>query len=202
MKAAQEVLLKDFGNGSKGRLVTAGLVFLLFAFLAFGTFFEQLEARSLGSWTWEVATDWHGVLYGIVVPLLFLMMLWWLGHLHRNETLKPSFRGLVWLIPAMAIFWSGVRLGQPRVCLLAVPILMVGFIHYELGGRIARGLAPAAFFLWFLIPIPGLEPWIWGHFRVAEASATMEVGNFLGMNLVASEGAVRMADGEFALGGW
>ena len=163
MKEEQSVLLKDLGKASPGWRLMIGLVLFLFLFLVFWPFFGQLENRSLVWWTWETSTDFHGLLFVLFFPLIFPMMLWWLGHVHRDDPLKPSFWGLGWLTLGMLLFWCAVRLGQPRFGLFAVPFLLVGFLHYGLGGRIARGFAPAAFFLWFLIPVPGLESWLWGH---------------------------------------
>ena len=57
-----------------------------------------------------------------------------------------------------------------------------------------------AFFLWFAIPIPGIESYMAGSPRVMTADLSYHAGRFLGMDLAASGNAIEVAGTKVAFG--
>lgn len=176
------------------RVWVLGALVLFTGWLLLRPFSAELVDVSLAGWTWKACNSMNGFLHGRLVPLLFAGMLWWWIYCSRDEEVRPSYWGLGWLVVGMVIYWAGVRVLQPRWALFALPFLLVGLTHYCLGGKLARGVAPAVFFLWFMIPVPGLETWIGGHVFADEIEATAMAANWLGIETV-QEGA-RLKSGE------
>lgn len=175
-----------------------GGVALFFGWIWLRSFSVPLGDRSLLGWTWAACSGRAGFLHARLVPLLFAGMVWWWTRLIRDEKGRPSYWGLIWLVLGMLIYLAGVRLAQPRVALVGMPFLVVGLAQYCLGGCLAKRLAPTAFFLLFLIPVPGLEFMILSSLKMHDLQVTADLGQLLGMEVTFQKGVLRISDVEFA----
>lgn len=177
-----------------------GLIAGLFVFLFFFPTFNQIKTYSwLASWTWHACNPVNGFVHGRFVPVLFAFTVWWWWHGHRGIGRKPSYWGLAWIIPAMGLWWAAVRISQPRLALLALPFLLIGLVHYWWGAMWAKGLAPSAFFLWFLIPLPGLESLLSKQVKVIEIESVDSVARWLGIDFTRIGWGFEFDDPEFGI---
>ena len=164
--------------------VMMGLVFLLIFFAYF--FFPVkpvIDGHSLGGWAWEACNSSNGFLHGRLVVLIFPVLIWVGWMRSKGKVMEPSYWGGVWLVFGFLLFWAGLRVGQPRWVLAGAPLVVVGLAHDLFGWRVARSVLFPAFFLWFAIPIPGLEVFLESKMRVAAIDWSVGVGNFFGMGL-------------------
>lgn len=77
-----------------------------------------------------------------------------------------------------------MRSVQPRWALFGMPFLLIGLAQYFFGGRIAKAVIFPAFFLWFAIPLPGLEAFLRGQWTEDVIEVAVMVGGWCGMSLV------------------
>lgn len=188
--------LKGVGGWSLSVRVMVGLALLLLTGIYFfHPAYPTIAWKSLAGWTWAACSSANGFLHGRLVPLIFPWLLWVAWRRNQEEAVKPSYWGLVWLGLGMLLFWASMRVVQPRWALFGAPFVVIGMTHYLFGGRIARGMAFPAFFLWFAMPVPGLEGWIDGWSRPILANATVLVGGWLGVDLASKGREVLSGDG-------
>jgi exosortase len=181
-----------FPEESKERAGTVALALTagFFVVLLFWPYWHLEGSPSLAVWTWRACNFWNGFGHARFVPLFVAVMLWrwWDGG--RNEKKEPSYWGLAWLLPAFFVVWAAVRIDQPRLALLTLPFLSMGFACYWLGGRMAKHLGPTAFFLWFLIPVPGLASLLWFDMRPYEMKTAVTLAGWLGTEAMIQGGSL------------
>jgi hypothetical protein len=195
----RDTRLKDFVRwpGSV-RLMIGVVVVLLFGVYFFYHAYPAATGRSLAGWTWLACNGYNGFLHGRLVPLLFPWMIWWAWKCKREEVVRPSYWGMVWLVLGMVMFWASMRLVQPRWAMFGAPFVVIGLGQYLFGWKVAKAVVFPAFFLWFAIPVPGLESWAdnWG--RPLMAKSTIELGGWLGMDISPS-GEVRNGEDRISI---
>ena len=123
-------------------------------------------------------------LHGRFVPVAFGVMLWMAYQRTKNVVAKPSYLGLVILLFGMFFFLISIRTIQPRLALIGAPFIVIGFTQYLFGFSIARHVIFPAFFLWFSIPVPGLEAILTGNLQTLITKSCYHTGIFFGMDLV------------------
>ena len=112
---------------------------------------------------------------------------------------RPSYCGLVLLLPGLLLFLVAMRMDQPRVALVGLPFLVLGLVLFWFGTRIARAMILPALFLLFMIPAPGLVALISGAWTVEMMKVTYHVGNFLGMDLTMTGSSIWVSSGKFRI---
>lgn len=117
----------------------------------------------------------------------------------KNEILRPSTWGLALLAIGLLFFLVAMRLGQPRLALLGLPFVVLGLVQFWFGLGIARAAILPALFLWFMIPLPGLEAIVTGSWQVKIMNASYVLGNLLGLDLTMSGAGLEMANGRFRI---
>lgn len=161
-------------------LASLGLLLLIyFVYPAYPT----VVGKSLAGWTWYGCNGTNGFLHGRFVPGAFLVMLWMAWQRTKGEVVRPSSLGLVLLFLGFLFFLVSVRTIQPRLALVGAPFIVIGFTSYLFGFAVARHVIFPAFFLWFCIPVPGLETLLTGRLQILITKACFHVGTFLGMGL-------------------
>lgn len=173
------------------------LLFLYFVYPAFPT----TSGKSLAGWTWYGCNDKNGFLHGRFVPLVFVVMLWMAYQKTKNEVVKPCYGGLAILALGMIFFLLSMRTIQPRLALVGAPFVVVGFAQYLLGFRIARHVIFPAFFLWFCIPVPGLEMLLTGRLQNFIVKACHQIGTMVGMDLVRDGSTIYVSDSPVEVAG-
>ena len=113
------------------------------AFPEFGSFGNENSIQWLIS-SWNKQTDYeHGWL---VVPIIVFM----LYHARKKIAQAPrrmDWRGLILFIPAIMLLMLSFRVGQPRVAVGALPLILLGGAWYLAGPQTARLCAfPLLFF--------------------------------------------------------
>ncbi len=75
----------------------------------------------------------------------------------KSHVPAASLHGLWSVICGAFLFVVSVRCYQPRICLAALPFLLLGGAWCYWGRDIAIRCAFPFFFLWLMIPVPGLQ---------------------------------------------
>ena len=123
------------------------------AFPEFGSTGNESSIQWLVS-SWNKQTDYeHGWL---VVPIIAFM----LYHARKKIAQAPrrmDWRGLILFIPAALLLALSFRVGQPRVAVGALPLILLGGAWYLAGPQIARLCAFPLLFFWLCIPLPSFQ---------------------------------------------
>jgi exosortase len=182
-------------------LLFASAASLLYIFLFYPAYPTTI-GKSLAGWTWAACNSKNGFLHGRLVPLITTAMLILAWHRNRAQPISPSYWGLIPLIIGLLFFCAGVRAIQPRYALFVTPFVIIGLSHYLFGKTITKATLFPAFFLWFTIPIPGLEAALASKLLVPLFDIVYHTGRFLGMDLhrVGSTISLQGAEIEFAHG--
>ena len=144
------------------------------------------KVRTLAQWTWSVCNSYNGFLHGRLVPLFTTAMLILAWRRNRIHPISPSYWGLIPLVIGLFFFYAGVRAIQPRYALFGTPFVIIGLSHYLFGKTITKATLFPAFFLWFTIPIPGLESIVSSNLAVFLIDIVYHTGRFLGMDITRS----------------
>lgn len=120
------------------------------AFPEFGSFGNENSIQWLIS-SWNKQTDYeHGWL---VVPIIVFM----LYHARKKIAQAPrrmDWRGLILFIPAIMLLMLSFRVGQPRVAVGALPLILLGGAWYLAGPQTARLCAFPLLFSGCVSPCP------------------------------------------------
>lgn len=123
------------------------------AFFEFGSYGDQSSTQWLIS-AWNKQTDYE---HGWLVPPIIALMLY---HARQKITQAPKsidYRGLILFIPAIIILLLSFRVGQPRISMGALPLVLLGGAWYLAGPKIAKLLAFPLLFFWLCIPLPAFQ---------------------------------------------
>lgn len=126
---------------------------LLWSYLGIPGFGVDGKTSGMG-WlisSWNPQTDYeHGWL---VIPIIAIMLF----HARSKTELAPKrldWRGLLLCIPGYLLFMLSFRVGQPRVAVAALPLILLGCTWYFAGPKVARIYAFPLLFFWLCIPLP------------------------------------------------
>jgi len=158
------------------------LTLIFFVYPAYPT----VVGKSLAGWTWHACNPDNNFLHGRFVPVAFGVMLWMAYQRTKNAVARPSYSGLAILLLGMFFFLISIRTIQPRLALVGAPFVVIGFTQYLFGFAIARHVTFPAFFLWFAVPVPGLEAILTGNLQTLITQSCYHTGVFFGMDLVNS----------------
>ena len=166
-------------------IVFVSLAVLLAMYFVFPAFPTTL-GKSLAGWTWYACNPVANFLHGRFVPIAFGIMAWMAWKRTRETTLRPSYAGLACLAVGLLFFIVAVRTIQPRLALVGAPFVVIGFVHYLCGFGVSKHIIFPAFFLWFAIPVPGLEAALTGNLQTLITKSCYQCGVLLGMDLSSS----------------
>ncbi|YCM42303.1 exosortase/archaeosortase family protein [Verrucomicrobiaceae bacterium 227] len=176
--------LEQFGQLPKlAKFLITTSVLLLFYIYFFYPAFPTTTGKTLAGWTWAACNSYNGYLHGRLVPLFATTMLILAWRRNRTHPISPSYWGLISLLIGFFFFYAGVRAIQPRYALFGTPFVIIGLSHYLFGRKITKATLFPAFFLWFSIPIPGLEALISSKLAIPLVDIVYHTGRFLGMDL-------------------
>lgn len=161
----------------------AGL--FLFFYLVYQAF-PTVYGKSLAGWTWYACNPVNNFLHGRFIPLAFVIMLYLAYQQVKDEPLSSQKWGLLLLVFGILFYLFAVRTIQPRLASIGAPFVIVGISYYLFGHRVARHFVFPAFFLWFAIPVPGLETLMTAKLQLFITEACYHAGTFLGMDLIRS----------------
>jgi exosortase len=108
---------------------------------------------------WWLKSSWkennydHAPLVGLVIAWL----LWRARPAFLAETAKPAVGGLIFVLAGLAFFVVGWRMIQPRVNVVALPVIIYGAVVFVYGWARARHWIFPLSMVAFVIPVPGIE---------------------------------------------
>lgn len=156
------------------------LILIYFVYPAYPT----VVGKSLSGWTWFACNNDNNFLHGRFVPVAFGVMIWMAFQKTKKAETSSSYIGLPVLLLGLLFFLMSMRTIQPRLALIGAPFVVIGFTYYLFGFQIAKHVIFPSFFLWFSIPVPGLEAILTGNLQVLITKACYQTGIFFGMDLV------------------
>ena len=137
--------------------------------------------------------------FGWYVPLFSLYVLW----TEREKVLAslgaPSWGGLVFALPFLALGFLGVRGVQLRFEIVAFVGLLIAVPWAFFGRATAKAVLFPALFLLFCIPLATFLDVVTVHLRLLASSTAFAVARGLGADIVQQGTMVGAADGSFAI---
>ncbi len=197
MSDAPPPLAPANANAMRAMWGMIGLVILFF----FGWLsrFGAASDNSTFGWlvsTWTAETNYE---HGWLVVALTGWLVWRARPAFLKEKQAPSALGLVVVCLGVLIFVAGWRLIQPRVNVVALPVIVFGAILFTHGWARARHLIFPLSMVAFVIPMPGLQQMTTGLQIIATKMAHVAT-NFLGMEYMLAGN--RVIDPSGNLGSW
>jgi exosortase len=134
-------------------LVSFGIVLgFYFSYKAyFGGFYSALH------WLWDAWNDENDFVHGKFSPVIIGALLFLLRDKLWAAAKKPSLWGAGIAGFGILVYLLSVRMLQPRVAIAALPIILIGLALAFWGKKVAQLLFFPFFFLYLMVPIPGLE---------------------------------------------
>jgi exosortase len=110
-------------------------------------------SKSFAQWTYEAFGEENDLEHGpLILPGAILVA--WLQRKRFAEAAKhPSSLGLLWLGAGIFLFVVAVWTLQARIAIVALPLLIIGCIHFAWGWPTARQAILPCLLLLFLVPI-------------------------------------------------
>ncbi len=179
---------------ASGIYVRTALMATVFAAMGWG--FHALMFQHAPSVFRAVEEDMS---FGWYVPLFSLYVLW----TERRKVLaslgSPSWAGLLFAIPCLAVGFLGVRGLQIRFEILAFVGLLIAVPWAFFGRETAKSVLFPALFLLFCIPLATFLDVVTVHLRLFASSTAFAVARGLGADIVQQGTMVSAADGSFGI---
>ena len=137
--------------------------------------------------------------FGWYVPLFSLYVLWTERAKVRASLGAPSWGGLVFALPFLALGFLGVRGVQLRFEIVAFVGLLIAVPWAFFGRATAKAVLFPALFLLFCIPLATFLDVVTVHLRLLASSTAFAVARGLGADIVQQGTMVGAADGSFAI---
>ena len=137
--------------------------------------------------------------FGWYVPLFSLYVLWTERAKVRASIGAPSWGGLVFALPFLALGFLGVRGVQLRFEIVAFVGLLIAVPWAFFGRATAKAVLFPALFLLFCIPLATFLDVVTVHLRLLASSTAFAVARGLGADIVQQGTMVGAADGSFAI---
>jgi exosortase len=113
--------------------------------------------RSIMLWAWQHWLPSLDQEHGKLVIPISALIIWYHRKRLRSAAVIPSNWGWWFIVGGIALVLLGTRAQQPRITLLALPVLLFGIILAAWGRQVAKILFFPIFFLIFMIPIGALQ---------------------------------------------
>ena len=143
--------------------------------------------------------DIEDMSFGWYVPLFSLYVLWTERRKVYDSLGAPSWKGLLFALPFLALGFLGVRGVQLRFEIVAFVGLLVAVPWAFFGARTAKAVLFPALFLLFCIPLATFLDVVTVHLRLLASSTAFAVARGVGADIVQQGTMVGAADGSFAI---
>ena len=113
-----------------------------------------------GIYTWSlhalVIYDWQrdGYSYGYLIPLVILFLVWLKKDEFRAVESKPSWWGMLILLPGLLLFWLGELAGELLTLYLSMWLVLIGLCWLHFGWRKLKVIGFPLFFILTMFPLP------------------------------------------------
>lgn len=146
------------GDGLKSDPVAALFLTAIFATLiGFFCLLKLYAGESIMVWAWKHWLPNLNQEHGKLVIPVAVALVWYHRKKLRAAPKKGSNWGWLFLGAGFALVLLGIRASEPRVTLLAIPVLLFGVVLFIWGRAVARILAFPIAFLIFMIPVGALQ---------------------------------------------
>lgn len=138
-----------------GALLLAVIAGVLVYFFGFYQVFMN-GTQSTAEWTWRGWNDENDQVHcRFIVPIIALIF--WLRRGDLMAAVKaPSTRGLAFVIVGIVFFVLAVRCLQPRIAIVALPLIVYGAAEFVGGRDLARIFIFPCLLMLFMVPIGGV----------------------------------------------
>lgn len=144
-----------------------------------------------GSWNFE--TDF---VHGWAVPFLFVAFCFQAWKFMKQVEPKGSNLGLVIVLSGILLYLASMRTMQPRLAFIGLPFIIIGSVAYLSGWQRAKYMLFPAFFLYFAIPVPGIQQ-ATNILQLFVTKACYASGVFFGMDIVLSGNEIYSASNDW-----
>jgi exosortase len=141
------------GNPIAGILVVS----IAATVIAFFFLFKLYAGAPIMVWAWKHWLPNLNQEHGKLVIPISLLLVWYHRKKIKAAPKEPSNWGWAFLTCGFLIALLGTRALQPRITLLAIPVLIFGIVLFLWGKAVARILAFPIGFLVFMIPVGALQ---------------------------------------------
>ena len=151
---------------------------------------------STAVWAWQAWNPENNQEHSTLVLPISLFLLWY----HREQLAaarkQPWNPGLLVVAFGVGCFVLGARSLLPRICIFALPFVLLGAVAFLWGRPAARVLLFPCAFLLFMIPIGGL---VQGtvSLQILVSSVCNALSSLFGLTIEASGTTIRSLDGSF-----
>ena len=144
-------------------------------------------------------SDLEDMSFGWYVPLFSLYVLWTERAKVRASLGAPSWGGLAFALPFLALGFLGVRGVQLRFEIVAFVGLLIAVPWAFFGRETAKAILFPAMFPLFCIPLATFLDVVTVHLRLLASSTAFAVARGLGADIIQQGTMVGAADGSFAI---
>ncbi len=115
-----------------------------------------LTALYYSSFSWLVLKDWQREDYshGWLIPVVILYLLWEKRHSLQATPSKPSWMGLLALLPGLFFYWLGELAGEFFTQYLSFTLIIIGLCWLQLGWSKLKTILFALLFTVAMFPPP------------------------------------------------
>jgi exosortase len=176
-------------------LLLAACVAVIVYFFGFCEVFIK-GTQTTAFWAWQAWNPENNQEHSTLVLPISLFLVWF----HRDKLAavrkEPWNAGLLIVAFGVATFVLGVRALQPRISIVAFPIIVFGIVAFLWGRAAARVILFPCAFLLFMVPVGGL---VQGtvSLQILVSTVCNALAGFVGMKIEASGTTIRSLDGSF-----
>jgi len=185
----KDLLHRIRAHATPAQLVTLALAWLvptlLFVFVPYAEGYGSHKATLLEFWTWmsEKSEDWQHCL--IVLPAAVGLFI------HALQAAKLPSRSSTWLglpllLVAFVLYWLGYRMAIQYIGWASLQMLLIGIIWFLLGWRTVLFFAFPLIFIAFAWPLPFLDNYIAFPLRMIMSHAAVFILDTIGIDVVRS----------------
>jgi len=141
---------------------------------------------------WDREPDYS---HGFFVAPLALYFLWLRRDVAPQASPKLAWGGLVLILLSLVIRYAGAFIYIDSIDGWSIPIWVLGVVWLFWGSRIAWWAAPAAAFLWFMVPLPWrVERWLSLPLQGIATRLSCWTLQFLGQPAIAAGNTILIGD--------
>ena len=124
--------------------------------MKFGIYAILLAGIYYSAYKWLIGHDWakEDYSYCYLIPLVVLYLIWEKKNELAAERAVPSWGGLLFLVPAILLFWVGELAGEFYSIYLSSWFAAVGILWMHIGWRKLKVIAFALFMALTMFPLP------------------------------------------------
>ncbi|MGJ8655529.1 MAG: exosortase/archaeosortase family protein [Akkermansiaceae bacterium] len=181
----------------KLNIVLIGLISCILVYLyGFVPIYPGANDLALFTWlknSWNVETNYE---HGWVVFPAVALLIYTEREKIRSVAVQKGRIGLIILIFGLLLYLAAMRASQPRLAFFGLSFILYGMMHFAQGWQRAKHVIFAVFFIYFAIPMPGLQQATNGLQLIVSKSCFV-VGGIVGYELVQVGNTIKSVSGSW-----